>query len=69
MSACRSCQAPIVWVRTRARKLMPLDSTIALENATERDATATFEELRKKLGADAVVSHFATCPDAARHRR
>lgn len=44
--------------------MMPIDANIRVENAVEKDATATFEELRDDLGADAVVSHFSTCPDA-----
>lgn len=42
-AACRSCQAPIFWVKTASQKNMPVDP----------DGT----------------SHFATCPEAAKHRR
>lgn len=68
MPACRSCDAPIVFVRTKARKLMPVDANLRVENAIDRDSSATFEELRSKLGDDVVVSHFSTCPDADQHR-
>lgn len=71
MTTCRSCRADIVWVRTAKRKLMPVDSNLKVENAVERDATATFEELREKLGAEVVVSHFSSCdrPDEWRNPR
>ena len=59
----------MVWVRTKAGKKMPVDATIAVENAVERDVTLTFEELREKLGAEAVVSHFSTCHEAGKWRR
>lgn len=67
-ATCRSCDAPIVFVRTRSRKQMPVDATIAVENAVDRDATLTFEDLRELLGTEAVVSHFSTCDDPERFR-
>lgn len=61
-SACRSCGAGILWVETTTGKRMPLD--------------ADSEQQRVVLGDDGKarvsrtwLSHFATCPDAARHRQ
>lgn len=68
-TTCRSCDAPILFVPTRAKRSMPVDATIAVENEVARDSSITFEELREKLGADAVVSHFSTCSDPDRFRR
>lgn len=65
---CRSCLAKIVWMHTRSGKRMPIDATQPVALAALSDPQATFEDLRDRLGADAVVSHFATCPNAARHR-
>jgi hypothetical protein len=56
MSACRSCGAAIVWLKTSAGKNMPVDA----ETATAGDTQ--FEE------AAGHISHFATCPNAASHR-
>jgi len=48
---------------------MPIDANLPVENAVDADPTATFEDLRDRLGADVVQAHFAQCPDADRHRR
>lgn len=54
---CRSCGAEIVWLKTDAGKNMPVDAeTVVDEGATIFDP-------------DQMTSHFATCPDAAKHRK
>lgn len=55
---CRSCDAPIVWFKTKAGKVMPVDesSTYPTDREDQLDLT------RHK-------SHFATCPNANQHRR
>lgn len=63
---CRSCRASIVWLRTENGKSMPVDASDALTDAMARWPHATFETLRRAID---VVSHFATCPNAATHRR
>ena len=79
MNACRSCGAPILWARTEAGKSIPLDSephpggTIRIDDANPPLAivvtiyAATPDELFG--GAPLYRSHFATCPDADRHRK
>lgn len=52
-SACRSCKAPVTWVITAAGKKMPIDGHL-LDSAFEPGAH---------------VSHWSTCPDAAKFRR
>lgn len=54
---CRSCRAPIVWVRTRSGKPMPLDPTVITIVTDEGDT------IRGR------ISHFGTCPNAAAHRK
>jgi hypothetical protein len=54
--SCRSCSAPIVWLRTVAGKAMPVDS------ATVKDVDQLFDSSKHR-------SHFATCPNAKKHRR
>jgi len=54
---CRSCGAPIVWVKTQAKKSMPVD-------AHTYDAEDGLAFNHKKH-----VSHFATCPNADKHRK
>ena len=55
---CRSCQAPIVWMKTKLGKSMPVDAT-----------ESKFESGDKEYDPTRHVSHFATCPNAAKHRK
>ena len=57
-SECRSCGAPVIWVKTKAGKNMPVD--YATFNPGDRPV----------YDADkGHISHFATCPDADKHRK
>lgn len=47
---------------------MPINATQQVALVALSDPQATFEDLRERLGDEAVVSHFATCPNAAQHR-
>lgn len=68
-STCRSCGAPILWVKTEAGKRMPIDA--------KPERRVVLDPLAVRLGADELtarvvdtyVSHFATCPNAAQHRK
>ena len=53
---CRSCQARIVWLKTAAGKSMPVD------DATVDEGDEMFDHTKHK-------SHFATCPNADKHRK
>lgn len=53
---CVSCGAAIVWFITKNLKRMPVD-------ASSVDPADTKLDLKKH------ISHFATCPNAAKHRR
>ena len=72
MSNCRSCQAEIEWVETKNGKQMPMD---VAESPCKKCAgvgmlTATMERCPTCNGAGHLrLSHFATCPTAAQHRR
>lgn len=80
-SKCRSCGAAITWARTSAGRSMPIDAepcadgNIVLSEPVDPDAPViamilTAEQVRQpSLGEPRYVSHFATCPNAARHRR
>ena len=57
MTKCRSCGALIVWLTTSTGKLMPVDA------ASVKPGTQMFSA---EAGH---VSHFATCPNAAKHRK
>lgn len=75
MTACRSCGAPIRWARTANGKAMPLDpdpspnGNLALDGETVIVCGKTAAEQRRANGEALYLSHFATCPQAASHRR
>lgn len=79
---CRSCGRQILWIKTTAGKNMPVDTTYIDyklpkegEKATEKIVTPTGEVIsaNRSDGDNAdgygYISHFATCPNAAQHRR
>lgn len=55
-TSCKSCGAPIFWLKTAAGRSMPVDSPSVQAGDT------TFDGARH-------VSHFSTCPNADRHRK
>lgn len=69
MSSCRSCGAPIEWARTPKGKRIPLD----VEPRPDGNLAFVAGELVNAAGlppeVERRVSHFATCPNAAQHRR
>jgi hypothetical protein len=58
LTKCRSCQAGIVWVKTKTGKNMPVDA----DTWTQGDPHLFDPELGH-------ISHFATCPNADDHRK
>lgn len=62
-SECRSCGAPIIWMRTTAGKRIPVDPDDVDEGDLDYNdhGEAIFRPKEH-------VSHFATCPDASRWR-
>lgn len=80
-STCRSCGRQIIWIRTKAGKNMPCDTTLInykLDgNATDNIVTENGNVIRcnardispEEADGTGYISHFATCPNAARHRK
>jgi hypothetical protein len=73
---CRSCGAAIIWEpSTASGKLMPLDAephpdgNIVLIPAGAMVLSKETAETGKRIGSRRYRSHFATCPDAAQHRK
>lgn len=54
--SCRSCGAPIVFLKTRKDRRIPVDA------GTVKLGDKDFDHTRH-------ISHFATCPLAGRHRK
>jgi hypothetical protein len=77
--ACRSCGAPIVWVVGATGRRMPCDlepvvddtrGLIRVPEGPSSRAGTPFDSQPAVLGKGKILrSHFATCPDAAQHRR
>lgn len=76
MGRCKSCAAPVRWVKTSAGRNMPLDDyqveggSISLERNHELDWVAVVHPLAdvdpQELG---YRSHFASCPESDSHRK
>lgn len=74
MAKCSSCGADIIWARTESGRRIPLDA--APVDPTKVDGAGFLENGVARFGAFELppgtpryVSHFATCPHAARHRK
>lgn len=69
---CRTCGAPIVWVRTTNDKRMPLDVEPAPNgNIRMVDGVAVYasKDAPVEPGEKLYLSHFVTCPDRDQHRK
>lgn len=80
-STCRSCSAPIEWAVTdKKMRRIPLDP---LPDGLDRSPNANLAAVGRKVPTGEVlvsavgkdhpqatrISHFATCPNAKRHRK
>ena len=60
---CRSCRAPIVWARTTAGRLMPLDPTPTdAGNVEIINGHAVVHGQAPLAHRNLYMPHFATCP-------
>lgn len=75
---CSSCGAAILWTTTLDGRRMPVDlrpssqGTVAIEQEEANDGPFWESQVIRageREGRVLRTSHFATCPDAARHRR
>ncbi len=62
-SKCRSCGAYIIWLKTSTGKNIPVDADSLDDVEIEGGEKPIFDA---KAGH---ISHFATCPNADKHRR
>lgn len=74
MPNCRSCGAPVRWVETSKGKKMPIDinpnpngNVILIDGVAHYVKDDPFEKPEET--AKRYVSHFATCPNAQKHRK
>jgi hypothetical protein len=76
MAVCKSCGAPLVWIKTVAGKTMPCDAEMVTYTEAESGGisivTPDGSVVKGNIGEGnkkGYISHFATCPNAAQHRR
>jgi hypothetical protein len=81
VSTCRSCVAEIIWARTEHGNRMPLDADPIADAIAETRGLFVLRDHGSQEGPLAIAawglegtephyrSHFATCPNAASHRR
>lgn len=73
MGRCRSCGAPIRWVKTMHGRNHPIDAMPVPDGdwVLRPSAMGTLMVRYTLIQGDAerYTSHFATCPNADRHRR
>jgi len=68
-ATCSSCGAPIVWGRTATGKPMPLDAEpVDMRGLLMRDRFSG-SVITLELAYPVHRTHFATCPNAASHRK
>jgi len=74
---CKACGSPIIWTQTSTGKAMPVDASpvptgnVLLFPTIDRKwlAMVVSADEAKATPHERYVSHFATCPAAARFRR
>ena len=78
MSTCRSCDAPLKWIKTKDGKNMPCDpEAFKLEDLKASDVVVSESgevfrgtaNIAKNTAQRFYFSHFSTCPDANKFRR
>lgn len=80
MAVCKSCGAKIRWIKTASGKSMPVnDEEVMYWQSSKGKATivtpngevvkANLEGILNTATGIGYISHFATCPNADKHRR
>lgn len=68
---CRSCQAPVIWARTKNGKAIPIDAEPADSGQKPNLKLLPGNPVAAEYvgaGEGTHVSHFVTCPNAIKHR-
>lgn len=71
VATCSSCEAPIIWKTTMRGKPMPLDPKPVKDAHLFVDGDTVKDDRTYPAPANAkrYETHFATCPNAAKHRK
>jgi hypothetical protein len=65
---CKSCGAPIIWVRTTTGASMPVDASPA-DNGNLKLVPGLHGPIAHVVDRGTHVAHFVTCPNAKKHRK
>jgi len=67
---CGSCGAAILWCKTESDRAMPLDAEPVPDGNVWINALGRAVVVQKgtAISPPSYKSHFATCPNAAKHR-
>lgn len=67
---CRSCRAPVRWLKTEKGASMPVDPEPVEDGNVVIDGERAIVLRKGEAGPPGLryVAHFATCPSAAAHR-
>jgi hypothetical protein len=72
MSACRSCGAALIWAKTTAGRIIPVDA----EPVTDGKGNILLDGSGKvrmaivgRVGSGTHRAHFVSCPNANQHRK
>jgi len=73
MSKCKSCKASIIWVSLKNKQgeyhPHPINAEPVKGIVLEAQTSANTHKGLPAFMADVYTSHFATCPNAAEHRK
>jgi hypothetical protein len=69
MSQCKSCGAEIIWAKTVKEKSIPLNDPPEKRFMLVRITNVQEGNYLEARMVDTYISHFATCPDADKHRK
>ena len=71
MSKCKSCKAPIIWVSLKNKQGEYSPHPINVKPVKGIILTSANMHVKglSAVMADVYTSHFATCPNAAEHRK
>lgn len=70
MSTCRSCQKEIIWAKTTSGKAMPIERAVDGNLVVVKGVAHVIPKGDEPVaGMQRFVSHFATCVNAASHRK
>lgn len=78
MAVCKGCRAPIIWARTKADKLMPLDmepspdrgrGTYAIRGGVTGDSPYAVPVTEAETAEPVYMNHWTTCEKRSQFKK